>query len=130
MAQPGGGGTGGTYPLPHRISGGPQGRHAIGTYIIEETQNTTQQNQINRAVSYYSKCTFRWEGHSASMGAHIFLLLRFSAFFFKKLFIIPICQMKWPKFEEKIEIRGGGLEKLGALRMVCPPPIANVWVRP
>ena len=34
--------------------------------------------------------------------------------------------MKCPKSEEKIEI--GALEKLGAIRMVCPP-IANVWLR-
>ena len=36
--------------------------------------------------------------------------------------------MKWPKSEEKIEIGGGGLEKLGALQMASHP-IANVWLR-
>ena len=38
--------------------------------------------------------------------------------------------MKWPKYEEKIEIGvgGGGLEKLGALQLMSP--IANGWLRP
>ena len=41
--------------------------------------------------------------------------------FAKNTFFYQICQMKWPKSEEKIEMGGGGLEKLGGLRMVCPP---------
>ena len=49
--------------------------------------------------------------------------------FFRKIlqktrFFYQICQMKWPKSEEKIEMGGGGwgwgLEKLGGLRMVWP----------
>ena len=38
---------------------------------------------------------------------------RFFLHFFEKSLLYHICQMRWPKSEENIEIVGGGLEKLG-----------------